>query len=99
MRHNNVGRAVITDLADDTTDIHPANKHDVGYRLANWALAKTYNKQGIDYKSPVYKTDVQKGRAIITFDSVNIGLYSKGKVIKEVYVAGEDKYFTRQNQR
>ena len=94
MRHNNVGMAVITDLVDDTTDIHPVNKHDVGYRLANWALAKTYNKQGIDYRSPVYKTmEVQKGRAIITFDSVNTGLYSKGKVIKEVYVAGEDKIF------
>ncbi|MEJ7740361.1 MAG: sialate O-acetylesterase [Chitinophagaceae bacterium] len=61
MMHDNVRMVVTTDLVDDTTDIHPKNKHDVGYRLANWALAETYHKQGIVYKSPVYKSiDVQK---------------------------------------
>jgi sialate O-acetylesterase len=94
MSHDKVGMVVVTDLVNDTNNIHPTNKHDVGFRLANWALAKTYNKQGIDYKSPLYKSmEVQKGKAIIRFEDDNIGLYSKGKEIKEVFVAGEDKVF------
>jgi sialate O-acetylesterase len=94
MSHKNVGMVVITDLVDDTTDIHPGNKHDVGYRLANWALSETYHKEGIAYKSPVYKSmNIEKGKAIITFDNVKEGLQLKDKAAKELYVAGEDKVF------
>jgi sialate O-acetylesterase len=35
------GMVVVTDLVDNIRDIHPGNKHDVGNRLALWALAKT----------------------------------------------------------
>ena len=56
MNHDNVGMVVITDLGIDTNNIHPTDKHDVGERLANWALAKTYLKGGIVYKSPMYKS-------------------------------------------
>ena len=38
LQYPRTGMAVITDLVDDTTNIHPQNKHDVGLRLANWAL-------------------------------------------------------------
>ena len=94
MMHDNVGMVVTTDLVDDTTDIHPKNKHDVGYRLANWALAETYHKPGIVYKSPVYKSiDVQKGKAIISFDNVPAGLVAKGKNITALLIAGADKKF------
>ncbi len=94
MKHSNVGMAVITDLVDDTNDIHPRNKHDVGLRLANWALAKTYNKKDITYKSAFYSNiDVQKGKAVITFDEGEAGLHSKDKKVKEIYIAGEDKIF------
>ncbi len=94
MMHDNVGMVVTTDLVDDTTDIHPKNKHDVGYRLANWALAETYHKPGIVYKSPVYKSiDVQKDKAIISFDNVPTGLMAKGKNITTLLIAGADKKF------
>lgn len=94
MKHSNVGMAVITDLVDDTNDIHPKNKHDVGLRLANWALAKTYHKPIAVYKSLFYSNlDVQKGKAVITFDETDAGLHLKDKKIKELYVAGEDKIF------
>ena len=43
------GMAVTIDLRD--TDIHPANKLDVGDRLARWALAKTYG-QKIPFSGP-----------------------------------------------
>ena len=94
MMHDNVGMAVITDLVDDTTDIHPKNKHEVGYRLANWALAETYHQPGIVYKSPIYKSiDVEKDKAIISFDNVPTGLMSKDNNITALYIAGADKVF------
>jgi sialate O-acetylesterase len=100
MMHDNVGMVVITDLVDDTTDIHPKNKHDVGYRLANWALAETYHKGGIVYKSPVYKSmNVQKDKAIISFDNVPTGLVAKGKNITAFLIAGADKKFYPANAK
>jgi sialate O-acetylesterase len=94
MGYPNVGMVVISDLVTDTSDIHPKNKHEVGYRLANWALAETYHKQGIAYKSPLYKSmSTEKGKAILLFDNAPSGLMVKDKGIKELYVAGEDKIF------
>jgi sialate O-acetylesterase len=94
MGHSNVGMVVITDLVDDTNDIHPANKHDVGYRLANWALAETYHKENIAYKSPVYKAmSIHKGKAILTFNHLKTGLRLREKKIRELYVAGNDRTF------
>ncbi|MDP4251914.1 MAG: sialate O-acetylesterase [Bacteroidota bacterium] len=100
MQHQNVGMVVITDLVDDTSNIHPQDKHDVGYRLANWALAETYHKEGIVYKSPVFKAmDVQKGKAIISFENPGSGLQSKGGTITELYIAGSDKIFYPANAK
>ncbi|MDB5012325.1 MAG: sialate O-acetylesterase, partial [Daejeonella sp.] len=39
-----MGYISINDLVDDVNDIHPWNKKDVGVRLANLALADTYNQ-------------------------------------------------------
>lgn len=94
LQHKNVGMIVVTDLVDDTTNIHPINKHDVGLRLANWALSETYKKPGIVYKSPLYKSmEVQKGKAILRFTDASNGLMAKSKTITEVMIAGSDKVF------
>ena len=88
------GMVVITDLVDNIKDIHPKNKHEVGYRLAAWALAETYNKTGFVYKSPMYKSiDVQKGKAVISFNYINAGLVIKGPQITECFIAGADQIF------
>jgi sialate O-acetylesterase len=94
MAHENVGMVVVSDVTGDTTDIHPKNKHDVGYRLANWALAETYHKNDIIYKSPVYRSiDIQKDKAIIFFDNTQTGLMAKDKNITALFIAGADKIF------
>jgi sialate O-acetylesterase len=94
LSHNNVGMVVINDLVNDTANIHPLNKHDVGARLANWALSETYKKEGIAYKSPMYKSmEVKKGKAVIQFDNAPNGLMAKDKIIAQVYIAGADKIF------
>jgi sialate O-acetylesterase len=88
------GMVVISDLAGDTTDIHPKNKHDVGLRLANWALADTYHRSGVAYKNPRYQGMAAKGdKLILSFSDAPNGLVVKGTAIREVYIAGDDKLF------
>lgn len=94
MQHPNVGMAVITDLVDDTTDIHPKNKHGVGYRLANWALAETYHKTGIVYKSPFYSAmKITGSKAVISFLNAGNGLVIRGDRVNNILIAASDKIF------
>jgi sialate O-acetylesterase len=94
MNHPQTGMAVITDLVSDTANIHPVNKHDVGERLARWALHETYKKDTVVFKSPVYKSmEVKKGKVYVQFDNAPNGLMAKGKTITELYVAGSDQQF------
>lgn len=90
----NTGMIVITDLVEDTNNIHPRNKKDVGSRLANWALAETYQRTGIVYKSPVFKNMVLKnGNAELYFSNAPNGFVVKGSKATEWYIAGEDRQF------
>jgi sialate O-acetylesterase len=83
---------VISDLVTDTTNIHPKDKHDVGIRLANWALAATYHRPGIVYKNPWYLGMELKGdRIIISLADAPTGLVVKGGDIRALYIAGKDK--------
>ena len=96
LTHPNTGMAVITDLVDDVKNIHPKNKQDVGARLAAWALSETYKKEGIAYKSPMYKNmEVNKNKVTVYFDNAPNGLIIKGEEKKatEFYIAGDDKNF------
>ncbi|PVD50686.1 sialate O-acetylesterase [Terrimonas sp.] len=96
LSHPKTGMVVITDLVENVKDIHPRQKIGVGERLAAWALADTYNKQGISYKSPVYKNmEVNKNKITVYFNNAADGLILKGadKKATEFYIAGEDKNF------
>lgn len=89
------GMAVISDLVDDTTNIHPKNKHDVGLRLANMALAENYKKTGIAWQSPLYDRMEKNGnKIVIHFKHAEGGLkLHGGKKATEFYIAGEDHVF------
>ena len=88
------GMVVISDITGDTTNIHPKDKHDVGYRLANWALAETYHREGIAYKNPRFQHMVAKGKNIeIEVADAPNGLVVRGGGIKELWIAGEDRIF------
>jgi sialate O-acetylesterase len=90
----NTGMVVIGDLVSDTLDIHPKDKHDVGYRLAAWALACTYRRSGIVYKNPVYHAlGIRGGKAVVTVDDAPGGLTVRGSVAQGVFIAGEDRVF------
>lgn len=90
----NTGMVVITDLVTDIKDIHPHNKKEVGIRLANYALAATYGKTGMAYKSPMYKNmAIEKDKIILNFTDTPNGLISKGGTITDFFIAGADKKF------
>jgi len=89
----NSGMIVVSDIGN-TTDIHPRNKKDVGIRLANWALAKTYSIQGITYSGPAYKTmTIEKDKIRLTFDFADKGLVVKGKELTHFQISDESKIF------
>ncbi|MBK6827279.1 MAG: sialate O-acetylesterase [Chitinophagaceae bacterium] len=70
------GMAVSSDLGAKN-DVHPANKKDIGERLAAWALNKTYH-QKISYSGPVPLTAIyKKGKVIVTFKYTRSGLQTK----------------------
>lgn len=90
------GMVVVSDLVENVNDIHPRNKLDVGIRLANYALADTYGKSGIAYKSPQYKDmKVEKSKIRISFDNVPTGLKTSGGEPTEFYIAGADQKFVK----
>ena len=66
------GMAVTIDLRDK--DIHPANKLDVGRRLASWALGTTYGMK-VDYSGPLYKSATPEGNSMrVEFQYAESGL-------------------------
>jgi sialate O-acetylesterase len=89
----NTGMVVTTDIGD-LNDIHPANKQDVGRRLALWALAKAYGKKLV-YSGPIYKSMTVEGNKIrLRFDHVGGGLIAKdGKSLTDFTIAGPDQKF------
>lgn len=89
----NTGMAVTNDIGN-LANIHPTNKQEVGRRLALWALAKTYGVKDVVYSGPVYKSmEIVKNKIKLSFDLAGGGLISKGKTLKEFYIAGADKEF------
>jgi len=90
----NTGMAVTMDLGERTV-IHPAQKEQVGNRLAYWALAKDYQIKGFAFSGPIYK-EMQKtnnGKIIVKFDYCDLGLSSFDKPLSDFEIAGEDKVF------
>ncbi|MDL2242013.1 glycosyl hydrolase family 88, partial [Bacteroidales bacterium OttesenSCG-928-L03] len=68
----------VTDLVDDVKDIHPSYKWIVAERLANWALAETYQQEGIVYRNPIYKgMKIEGDNIIVEFDQVGSGLTTR----------------------
>jgi sialate O-acetylesterase len=89
----NTGMAVTIDIGE-ANNIHPRNKQEVGRRLAQWALAKTYGKTVVAC-GPLYKSMHVDGDKIdIDFDYADGGLAVRdGGKLKGFAIAGADKKF------
>lgn len=88
----NTAMAVTIDLGDG--EVHPANKQDVGKRLALAARAVAYGQRSLVYKGPAYDTlAIEGGKARLRFKDVGGGLVAREGTLKGFIVAGEDRTF------
>jgi len=87
------GMATIIDLGE-AEELHPQNKQEVGWRLAQWALARTYGK-AIVPSGPLYHGMKIAGGAIhLEFDHCGGGLISRDHPqLRGFTIAGEDRRF------
>ena len=89
----NTGMVVVSDIVT-IDDIHPKNKKDVGIRLANWALSRTYGKEDIPVSGPLFRDfRVEGNRIRIFFDYAGNGLRCEGEYLTHFQIAGKDQKF------
>jgi len=71
----NTGMAITLDLGE-AGNIHPKNKHDVGERLARWALSDVYGRTGFVKCGPIVdRTQFRgNGEVRIVFDTFGSAL-------------------------
>lgn len=89
------GMAVTLDIGNPN-NIHPADKKDVGERLARWALAKDYGKKVV-YSGPLYQAmQVKNEKIILSFKYTNGGLVLKPRDGDHHFlIAGQDSVFKK----
>ena len=90
------GMVVTMDIADPN-DIHPRNKQEVAYRLAQLALKYKYGQSDRVASGPVYQSiDVRKDSIVVRFEPASLGSglgTSDGQAPRHFYVAGKDRKF------
>ena len=91
----NTGMAVINDIGN-LKDIHPRNKQDVGLRLANLALQRTYRQQDVIADFPAFKNlKIDGNKATVSFDHAQ-GLKTRdGKAPSHFEICGADGIFKK----
>ena len=88
------GMAITLDIGEEY-DIHPANKLDVGLRLARLALHNDYGKKEIIPSGPLYKShEIFENYIDIDFENKGSGLESKG-ILKDFEIAGDNKVYEK----
>jgi len=89
----NTAMAVTIDIGNPT-NVHPADKQDVGHRLALAALALAYGDP-VKYSGPLYRQASVDGHSLqIWFDHAASGLVAKGSgPLTGFEIAGADKNF------
>ena len=89
LRVPNTGMAVTMDIGNEL-DIHPKNKHEVGRRLALWALARTYDRPIPAWSGPLYSHHtVENGALRLHFEHAGAGLWSPGR-LEHFEIRGQD---------
>tara|TARA_A100001011_G_scaffold185051_1_gene193771 strand:+ start:2095 stop:4095 length:2001 start_codon:yes stop_codon:yes gene_type:complete len=92
LKTSKTGMVVTLDIGNNT-NIHPANKQDVGKRLARLALTNDYNS-GLNPLGPILKSVERLNNSVkLNYDHVADGLlHLKGKV-NQFKIAGSDNQF------
>ena len=88
----NTGQAIAIDLGDPD-DIHPANKQEVGHRLALLAKNRVYGAGTEDAGPTFANVRLGNGALIVTFGHAGGGLTARGHPVNCVEIAGADQVF------
>lgn len=92
LKTKNTGMVVTMDIGN-FMNIHPANKQDVGSRLAGLALTNDYNMKGVT-SGPLYKKHtISENKLILEFDYIGSGLIANNSGLTEFEIAGVDKNY------
>ncbi|KAB2925386.1 MAG: glycosyl hydrolase family 2 [Bacteroidetes bacterium] len=86
------GMAVTLDIGA-AGNIHPANKEDVGGRLARWALAREYRKKVVP-SGPLYRSyAVKDGSVVLSFEQSDGLRLTPQNGSTSFTIAGDDSVF------
>lgn len=91
----NSGMVSTNDLVEpyEWCNIHPANKHDIGYRLACMALNRTYGKKAVHCDSPRFRSaEFADGKAVVSLDNAEYG-FNRLVGIEGFELCGSDGVF------
>ena len=87
------GMAVTIDLGDEH-NMHPADKQDVGHRLALLAESQVYGKSSVTASGPVFSTmEVDGNKAVLSFSHGGGLSFGTGGTPKGFAIAGSDRKF------
>ncbi|MDD3118672.1 MAG: sialate O-acetylesterase, partial [Victivallales bacterium] len=87
--------ALVTALdIGETSNMHPKNKQEVGYRLALAAQRLVYGQDLVAFGPEYAKYAISDGKIVITFNQVGSGLMVKGGgALQRFQIAGSDHKF------
>ena len=88
----NTGMVVTSDIGNPT-NIHPANKKDVGERLALWALSRTYGQERVCSGPLADRVEFNGQQAVVYFKETGSGLMARGGPLTDFELAGADGVF------
>jgi sialate O-acetylesterase len=92
LKVQNTAMVVIHDIGEKG-DLHPANKQDVGKRLALAAEKVAYH-ENIVYSGPIYQSiKIKENKAYVSFNHTGSGLMSKGEDLKQFSISADGKNF------
>lgn len=92
LKTSNTAMVVIHDIGEKG-DIHPANKEDVGKRLALAAEKIAYH-ENIVYSGPIYQSIKISGTQVyVSFNHIGSGLKIIGKELKQFSISADGKNF------
>jgi len=90
------GMVVTLDIGD-IKNIHPANKQEVGKRLARLALSNDYGFELIP-SSPIYRScEIVNNKIKLNFDYAGLGLINKISKKNQFEISGSDKKYYKAN--
>ena len=92
----NTGMVVTLDIGD-FSNIHPANKQEVGNRLARLALVNEYGSRLNPLGPILTSSSMKKSNVELEFEHVGSGLILKDSKFNEFEIAGNDMKFFKAN--